>query len=78
MKIVSDFSEWDDQEFNSRFIGGLGSLIGETPLHTGDVKFSYSQNADLAEAEFYTEGYLGLSISSISWQGKYHQSSRRM
>ncbi len=78
MKIVSDFSEWDDQEFNSRFIGGLGSLIGETPLHTGDVKFSYSQNADLAEAEFYTEGYLGLSISSISWQGKYHKSSRRM
>lgn len=78
MKIISDFSIWDDQTFSGGFIGGFETLIGTVPLYTGDAVFSYSQKADLAEAEFYTEGYLGLTISGISWKGKYHQSSGRM
>lgn len=78
MKIISEFSDFEDQEFNARILGDSKNLIGSTPIFTGDVKFSYAQKADLAEAEFYTDSYLGLTISGISWAGKYYQSSRRM
>lgn len=78
MAIISDYSDFDDQEFNSRYVGGAGNLIGEVTPYSGDVKFSYSMNADLSEVEFYTDGYLGLTISGISWAGNYYQASRRM
>lgn len=77
-KIDSPFYQTEDQRFNSRFVNGLNNLVGVQPFHTGDVRFSYAQQADQAEAEFYTDGYLNLTISGISWKGQYHESGQRM
>ncbi|QPI17700.1 putative tail tubular protein B [Alteromonas phage vB_AmeP_R8W] len=78
MHIVSDYYDIPDQVFNSRFINGLANKLGEVPLYTGDYKFPFSQDANLAEAEFYCDNWLGCTINSISWEGQYHQSKGRM
>jgi hypothetical protein len=78
MKIISDYYDFEDQEFNGRLVGDLSNLIGEVPFFTGDVQFSYAQDAELAEAEFYTDGFLGLNIVGISWAGQYNKTHRRL
>ena len=78
MHIISDYYETDDQVFNSRFLGELNNLVGEVPFHTGDHKFSFAQDANLAEAEFYCDNWLGCTIAGLSWEGQYFQSKGRM
>jgi hypothetical protein len=78
MSIISDYYSGRDQVFNSRYLGSIGSKLGEVPFLTGDAKFSYSQKADQALAEFYCDNHLGCTIAGISWEGQYYQSKRRM
>ena len=78
MSIKSEIYPEETQEFNSRIVGGLNNLVGVQPFTTGDVQFSFSKEADLAVPEFFTEGYLPLTIAGISWFGQYHEPSRRM
>jgi len=78
MAINSDFYDTISQTFNSRYMGRFNNLIGEIPLHTGDVKMSYAQDAALATARFYCNNHLGCSIAGISWEGQYFQSKGRM
>lgn len=78
MHILSDFYTTDDQVFNSRIVGGITNLIGEVPLYTGDYKFSFAQDANLAEAEFYCDNHLGCTIAGLSWEGQYYKSKGRM
>ena len=78
MHITSDYVTIDDQEYNSRILNDLLNIVGEQNASTGTVRFSYAQDADLADAEFYTEGYFPLTISGISWLGQTYKTSRRM
>lgn len=78
MKILSDYYNTDDQVFNSRYVGALNNKVGELPFHTGDVQFSFAQDANLAEAEFYCDNWLGCTIAGISWKGQYHKSTGGM
>lgn len=78
MSIESPFMEYADQEVTFRKMGSTLNRLGEVNLFTGDMKFSYSQNAEQANALFYTEGFLGLTIAGISWAGQYHQTSGRI
>lgn len=78
MHIKSDYYDYPDQVFNSRFVGGLQNTLGSVPYFTGDYKFSYSQDASLADAEFYCDNWLGCTIAGISWEGQYFQSKGRM
>ena len=59
-------------------MGRVSNLIGEKQAYTGDLTFSYSQDASLARTEFRTDGYLGLTIAGISWDGQYYKTSGRM
>lgn len=77
-RIHSDYVTLDDQEFTGRVMGQTNNIIGEKRAYTGDLLFSYSQDANLAKIEFFTEGYLGLTISGIAWNGQYHKTSRRI
>ncbi|QDP58703.1 MAG: putative tail tubular protein [Prokaryotic dsDNA virus sp.] len=78
MHIKSDYYDYPDQVFNSRFVGGLQNTLGSVPYFTGDHKFSFSQDARLADVEFYCDNWLGCTISGISWEGQYFQSKGRM
>jgi hypothetical protein len=78
MHIISDFYTTDDQEFNSRIMNANNNLIGYEPHTTDEVLFGFSQDAKYALAEFYTDGFLGLTIDGITWEGQYYQSSKRM
>lgn len=78
MQIVSDYYDYQPQVFNSRFVGGIKNVLGSVPFYTGDYKFSFSQDANLADAEFYCDNWLGCTINSISWEGQYYQSKGRM
>ena len=78
MKILSEFYSGEDQENSPRILNRSFNRIGVVDLYTGDYRFSYSQDADLAEAEFYTEGYLGMTIAGISWEGQYNKASGRL
>ena len=78
MRILSDYYDDYVVEYKSRLVGGLNNLVGVQPFTTGDVQFSFGKEADLALPEFYTEGYLPLTIAGISWFGQYHEPSRRM
>lgn len=78
MHIISKYYDTEDQVFNSRYVGELNNLVGEIPFHTGDLKFSFAQDANLAEAEFYCDNWLGCTIAGLSWEGQYFQSAGRM
>tara|TARA_B110000090_G_C13390768_1_gene449364 strand:+ start:1268 stop:3661 length:2394 start_codon:yes stop_codon:yes gene_type:complete len=78
MRIDSDYVQLDDQNFQGRVVGRTNNIIGEKTAYTGDVTFSYSQDAGLAKVEFRTEGYLGLTIAGISWDGQYYKTSGRI
>ena len=78
MDIISDYASYDTQLFNGRVLGGILNRVGEVPLVTRDIEFSYSQDADYAEAEFFTESHLPLTIAGISWNGQYNKTSRNI
>jgi hypothetical protein len=77
-KIISQYTNYEDQEFSARVVGELNNLLDTTPFYTGDVQFSYGQNADDAECEIYTDNHLNLTISGLAWSGQYHETSQRM
>lgn len=77
-RIHSEFVDLDDQTFGGRLMGQVNNVIGEKRSYTGDINFSYSQDAELAKIEFFTEGYLGLTIGAISWNGQFFKTSGRM
>jgi len=77
-RIISEYVELDDQIFAGRILGAVTNIVGEKNAHTGDLSFSYSQDAALAKIEFFTEGYLGLTIGAIWWSGQFYKSSGRM
>lgn len=78
MQIDSPYYTAEDQNFNARYVGGINNLVGQVPLYTGEFSFSYGQDAALADVEFYTDSWLGLTIAGISWLGQYHKTSRRV
>ena len=78
MHIESSFYDIPDQEVSPRILGGLTNRLGIVDLYTGDYTYSYAQDADLATATFYTEGFLGMTIAGISWLGQYNKSSTRL
>ena len=78
MHIDSKYYSGTDQEQSPRVLNRSSNRVGVVDLFTGDYRYSFSQDADYAEAEFYTDGYLGMTIAGISWEGQYKQSSRRM
>lgn len=76
MRKESDFSDPVEVEFQSKFVNRYP--IGSIQAYTGDWKFSFAEEAGLATATFFTEGYLGCTISDVSWEGQYFQSKQRM
>ncbi len=78
MRTDSDVYDEYIHEFNSRFVGGRTNRLGVKTLYTGDYVFPFSQDANLAEATFYCDNWLGCTINSISWEGQYYQSKGRM
>ena len=78
MHINSEYYDTDDQVFNSRFVDGLQNKLGEVPFYTGDLPFSFAQDASLATADFYCDNWLACNITDISWEGQYYKSKGRM
>ncbi len=78
MGVLSDYVTLDDQNFTGRVMGQTNNLVGEKSAYTGDLRFSYSQDAALAKAKFTATGYLGLTIDGISWAGQYYKTSGRL
>ncbi len=78
MGILSDYVTLDDQKFTGRVMGQTNNLVGEKSAYTGDLRFSYSQDAALAKVKFTATGYLGLTIDGISWAGQYYKTSGRL
>jgi len=78
MTTKSKYTTPDDQTKTFRTLNSLENNIGEINLYTGNFQFSYGQNAGHSDVEFWTDGYLGLTISGISWKGQYHKSSGRI
>ena len=78
MRTHTEYAQVPDQKVSHRVVNRQSNRVGEINLFSGDVQFSYSQNAAYADVEFFTEGWLGLTITSISWLGQYFQSSSRM
>jgi hypothetical protein len=79
MATVSDYYNVDDVVFDSRLLNNPTNVIGTIPVvDASNVVFPFHQDASIAEAEFYTDGYLGLTIAGIAWAGQYHKTSRRL
>lgn len=78
MRTTSPYYDTLEQNFVSRTVGGITAVLGEREVFTGDQKFSFGQDASLAEVEFYTDGHLGLTVAGISWIGQYHQTRRKL
>ena len=78
MTTYAKYSTPPDQTKSHRVLNTLTNSVGSIDMYTGTFQFSYSQNADYAEAEFWTEGWLGMTIAGISWKGQYHRSSGRL
>ena len=78
MRTHTEYTQVPDQKVSHRVVNRQSNRVGEINLFSGDVQFSYSQNAAYADVEFFTDGWLGLTITSISWLGQYFQSSKRI
>lgn len=78
MSIHSKYSIREDQTKTFRILNSELNKVGEVNLYTGDFQFSYGQNAEYSDVEFWTEGWLGLTITGISWKGQYHKTSNRL
>lgn len=78
MTTLSKYTTPPDQTKSFRILNSANNLVGEVNLFTGDFQFSYGQNAEYSDVEFWTEGWLGLTIAGISWKGQYHKSSGRL
>ena len=78
MGIISDYVTLDDQQFTGRVMQSVNNRVGEKIAYTGDLRFSYSQDANLAKVKFTSQGYLGLTIDGISWSGQYYKTSGRL
>lgn len=76
MTKTSDFSDDVTTKFESRFIGSYP--LGTIKAFTGDQKFSFAEEADHATALFFTDNYLGCTISDVSWEGQYFKTKQRM
>lgn len=76
MTKQSDFTDDVTTKFESRFVNQYP--LGAVTAYTGDWKFSFAENADHATARFFTDNYLGCTISDVSWEGQYFQSKQRM
>lgn len=70
MNISSEFYDEPDQEFNARILNSPLNQLGVVPLYSGDVQFSFGQDASLANATFYCNNWLSCTISGIRWQGQ--------
>lgn len=78
MRTVSKYYADEEQRFIAREIGADTGLLGVRSVFTGDINFSFQHDANLSLAEFFTDDYLGVTISGISWSGQYHQRKRRL
>jgi hypothetical protein len=80
MKILSEFYDinLEHQSFNSRYLNSNNNLLGKVNHTSDELLFGFSQDAKYALAEFYTEGFLALTIDGITWEGQYYKSSKRM
>ena len=78
MSVDAKYTEVDDQTKTFRVLNTTENRVGEVNLYTGDFQFSYGQNANDANVQFWTEGWLGMTIAGISWKGQYHKTSRRL
>lgn len=86
MRVISDhydddvqqFIEEEIQRFYPRELGATTSILGQRSLYTGDANFAFPYDADIATAEFFTDDYLGVTLSGISWVGQFFQRRRRM
>lgn len=76
MEVTSDYYETWKSEYTAKHVGA--HQLGQLAFETGDVMFSYAQDAELSSVEFFVDNWLGCSILNISWEGQYHQSKRRM
>jgi hypothetical protein len=76
--VTEDLYWNQDQTFNGRYLASINNILGEVTFTTDDVKFSFNQDAKLAEAEFYTDNHLGCTIAGLSWEGQYFASKGRM
>lgn len=78
-KIISTIgADYEDQVSSGRIMGSGSNLVGEEKPYTGDLKFAFSQNANTALAEFYTEHHLGMTITALRWEGQYHSKGRNI
>jgi len=78
MRTISKYYADDTQRFIARELGSDTSLLGTRALHTGDVSFAFLHDANLSVPEFFTDDYMGATISGISWSGQYNQRRRRL
>lgn len=78
MRTISKYYHENPQRFLCREVGADSSILGVRALHTGDVHFAFFNEANLATPEFFTDDYLGVTISGISWSGQYLQRRRRL
>lgn len=76
MTKQSQYGEDITVDFEARFVGDY--RLGTIDAYTGDWKFSFAENAALATPLFFTDKYLGCTISDVSWEGQYFQSKQRM
>lgn len=72
----SDYADKTEVVFESRFVNQY--RLGTISAYTGDWKFSFNEDAELATATFKTDSYLGCTIAGVSWEGQYFQSKGRM
>lgn len=78
IRTLSKFYDGQEQHFVARELSAESSMLGKRALYTGDVKFAFPHDMDLATPEFYTDDYLGITISGLSWSGQYLQRKRRL
>lgn len=76
MTKTSDFSDDVTTKFESRFVGQYA--LGTIEAFTGDQQFSFAEEASHATALFFTDNYLGCTISDVSWEGQYFKTKQRM
>lgn len=77
-QVLSKFGNGPPVRFNGRIVGDINNVVGKQPLSDDIFTLPFSQKADLAEIQFYTDSHLPMTILDIEWEGQYTKRGKRI
>ena len=76
--VTSDYVDTTTQEFQSRPVGDVSTIVGTQPIRSGVFLADVGSDRALAEVEISTDLYLPMTLTDLEWTGQFTKQGRRV